>query len=211
MVSLMDFTALTQLQRLTISQNFNVVFPLVPPSLQRLNFVYCNIQKGLTTRSHANLKSSTLPELTELGLARFAGLRHEQLLALLSASEGKVERLNLDGCVELGAKDIRSLIEAGHLSNVVRLMLQDCAVDDTTAELIATKLQHLKSIDLRSTKITGVGVKALVLKPHTKLERLVLTNCNAVSRDALDLVMAHGIRLDYGFPGGRDSKRRLPG
>lgn len=130
-------------------------------------------------------------------LTDFTDLTLNGLLSLLSASKGKLESLNIESCAQLEPKDINRLVESSYLEEVTRLTLCKLSINDSTAELVAQKLPSLKNIDLSLTRVTGIGVKALVLKPHSKLERLVLTGC-LLDRDVIDFAIAHGITVDHG-------------
>lgn len=131
-----------------------------------------------------------------------------RLHALLSFGKGKLELLNLKNC-NFQAQDIRSLILDGFLKNVNQLSLAGLPVDDECAELLANNLHHLKFLDLASTRVTGVGVKALVLRPSDKLERLNLMLCSLVSIDAVAFARSHGIQTSYGFPETTKNARKL--
>lgn len=142
---------------------------------------------------------SPLPEMKNLLLSSYYSMEPTRLLALLSPGKGKLELLNLKDC-NLQAQDISSLIQDGFLKNVIQLSLAGLPVNDACVELLATNLHHLKCLDLSSTRVTGVGVKALVLRPTVKLERLNLMLCTSVSVDAVHFARSHGIQTTYCFP-----------
>lgn len=192
-----DFTNLSELHQLNMVRNSGVVFPRLPPSLQILNFWHCTPDRSLNQESNENLMSNILPELTDLVLTEFTDLTLNGLSSLLSASNGKLESLDIESCVQLEPKDINTLLESNFLEKVTHLTLCKLSINDSTAELVAQNLPRLKNIDLSQTRVTGIGVKALVLKPHSRLERLVLTGC-LLDRDVIDFVLAHGITVDHG-------------
>lgn len=177
--------------------NSGLVFPRLPPSLQILNLWHCSTNRRLGQEGNENLISNSLPELTDLALAEFTDLTLNGLLSLLSASKGKLESLDIESCVQLELKDINTLVESSYLEEVTHLRLCQLSLNDSTAELVAQNLPRLKNIDLSRTRVTGIGVKALVLKPQSRLERLVLTGC-LLDRDVIDFAIAHGITVDHG-------------
>lgn len=142
---------------------------------------------------------SSLPEMKSLSLSSYYSMEPVRLLALLSRGKGNLKLLNLKNC-NLQAQDISSLVQDGFLKNVTQLILAGLPVNDACVELLAANLHHLKFLDLASTRVTGVGVKALVLKPSVMLERLNLMLCSLVSVDAVTFARSHGIQVTYGFP-----------
>lgn len=194
-----DFSVNPQLQRLDITNNQNIIFPRLPPSLLTLDLSNCIPSPLLDDLGLANVMDSSLPEMKSLSLSSYHSMEPNRLLALLSLGKGKLELLNLKNC-NLQAQDISSLIQDGFLKNVIQLNLAGLPVNDACAELLATNLPYLKFLDLSSTRVTGVGVKALVLRPSIKLERLDLMQCSSVSVDAVEFARSHGIHITYGFP-----------
>lgn len=192
-----NFTNLSELEQLKIVRNNNLVFPRLPPSLRMLNLRCCTTDRRLSQEGNDNLIGNSLPELEDLALTEFTGLTLNGLLSLLNASKGNLESLDIESCVQLESKDIDTLVESSYLEEVTRLKLCKLSINDSTAELIAQNLPRLKRIDLSLTRVTGIGVKALVLKPHSRLERLVLNGCR-LDRDVIDFAIAHGITVDHG-------------
>lgn len=192
-----DFNNLSELQQLNIVRNSGLVFPRLPPSLQILTLWHCTTDKRLSHEGNDNLISNRLPEMTDLVLTEFTDLTLNRLLSLLSASKGKLKTLDIESCIQLDTKDINTLVKSSYLAEVTRLTLCQLPINDSTAELVAQGLSRLKNLDLRLTRVTGIGVKALVLKPHTRLERLALGGCS-LDRDVVDFAIAHGITVDLG-------------
>lgn len=192
-----DFTNLSELQQLSMVRNSGLVFPRLPPSLQILTLWHCTTNRRLNQEGNDNLISNRLPELTDLVLTEFTDLTLNALLSLLSASKGKLKTLDIESCVHLETEDINTLVKSGYLEEVTRLAFCQLAINDSTAELISQNLPRLKSIDLSLTRVTGIGVKALVLKPHSRLERLNLTGL-VLSRDVIVFATTHGITIDHG-------------
>lgn len=194
-----DFSVAPKLQRLDITNNQNIIFPRLPTSLLDLNLSNCIPSPLLDDLGLANLMDSSLPEMKSLSLSSYHSMEPIRLLALLTLGKGKLELLNLKNC-NLQAQDISSLIQDGFLKNVIQLNLAGLPVNDGCVELLATSLPYLKFLDLSSTRVTGVGVKALVLRPSVKLERLNLMLCSSVSVDAVKFATSRGIHVTYGFP-----------
>lgn len=191
-----NFTNLSELEQLKIVRNNNLVFPRLPPSLRMLNLRCCTTDRRLGQEGNDNLIGNILPELEDLALTEFTGLTLNGLLSLLNASKGNLESLDIESCVQLESKDIDTLVESSYLEEVTCLKLCKLSINDSTAELIAQNLPRLKKIDLSLTRVTGIGVKAIVLKPHSRLERLVLNGCR-LDRDVIDFAIAHGITVDH--------------
>lgn len=191
-----NFTNLSELEQLKIVRNNNLVFPRLPPSLRMLNLRCCTTDRRLSQEGNDNLIGNILPELEDLALTEFTGLTLNGLLSLLNASKGNLESLDIESCVQLESKDIDTLVESSYLEEVTCLKLCKLSINDSTAELIAQNLPRLKKIDLSLTRVTGIGVKAIVLKPHSRLERLVLNGCR-LDRDVIDFAIAHGITVDH--------------
>lgn len=203
-LSHMNFTNLSELHQLKIVRNSDLVFPRLPPSLRTLNLRRCTTDRTLSQEGNENLISNSLPELTDLVLTEFLDLTLNGLLSLLRESKGKLESLDIESCVQLESKDINTLVESSYLEEVTRLTLCKLSIDDSTAELVAQNLPRLKNIDISLTRVSGIGVKAIVLKRHSRLERLILNGCR-LDRDVIDFAIAHGITVDHG-----DSIKDLP-
>ena len=134
-------------------------------------------------------------------------MSHHHLDCLLNSNKGNIEKLDLGGA-QASTSVIIDLIRADYLTNVSELALPWDAVDDGLCEHIATRLHCLKSLDLRSSrKLTGVGVKALVLKPHGKLERLKLDYCVSIDVDAVQFARSQGIEVSFKFEDSGKGKR----
>lgn len=195
----LDFSVIPKLQSLDITNGHDIAFPRLPPSLRALYLSSCIPSPLLDDLSFANVMDSSLPEMQRLSLSNYHSMEPTRLLELLSSGKGKLEMLNLKNC-NLQARDISSLIRDGFLNNVIQLSLAGLPVNDKCVELLATNLHHLKSLDLAYTRVTGVGVKALVQRPSAKLERLDLMQCSSVSFDAVTFARSHGIQVTYCFP-----------
>lgn len=174
------------------------MFPSLPSSLKELNLSGCYTISFRAPQSQSNLLGASLANLTSLSLASLS-ISLAALEALLEPSKGQLLKLDISDCFLIENSDITQLILRNHLDSVVELRLRKTLVNDNIAELIAKNLHHLKILDLGSTRVTGVGVKSLVVSPTIHLEALGLQNCTTVSVDAVDFARAKGINVTYGF------------
>ena len=81
-------------------------------------------------------------------------------------------------------------------------------VNDDVAEKLALHLPSLTTLDLSHTRVTGIGVKALVEKPGSKLKLLNLNHCRDVGRDAVEYARSRGINVSHRFPDSKDAKAK---
>ena len=200
-----DFTSLTKLHRLSLVDNGALGVPRLPSSLQFLEF------KGRADENNegpANMINSYLPDLRSL-LMDDTKFNSSHLSALLRPGKGNLEVLRIVNCCELTEANINSHIQEGFLDQVTKLDLAYSLVNDTTAELLASNCHHLKDLNLSSTKVTGVGVKALVLKPRGKLECLILAQCASVSIDAVEFARSRGIHVAFYFSVAKEKAKKV--
>lgn len=148
-------------------------------------------------RLQDSIYQNRLPNLKALQLAHTHSLTGDAVKSLLSANKGNLTLLNLAHCTKLEHMDIVSLIQSGYLRAITVLSLAGCDFTDETAQLLAEASPGLENLDTERTRVTGVGVKALVLKPGRKLKKLNLDSCRFVSADAVDLARASGIYVQF--------------
>ena len=153
-----------------------------------------------TTLSRHNILNTTLSNLSSLSLANVHSLQFCDLQSLLEPNKGNLKQLNINGCNQLGTASTLTLGDLGYLKEIVTLDLGDCDIDDKNIESLIGHLPRLRDLALEHTKITGVGVKAVVFKPNDKLEHLVLHNCHGVSPDAIEFARARGVKVECYFP-----------
>lgn len=197
----LDFTFLHQLQHLNISRLGARQFPQLPSNICTLsmaNWSASSIADVLL--QGVNFANFDLPQLTRLSLAEWSKLSSDDLQSCLIPSKGKVTHLDIGGCIGLSTANLEELITHGYFEAVEDLVLKSCNVDDKIAMLIARNIPRLKNLDLASTKITGVGVKALVVELEGKLEHLCLDECHSTSIDAVELARKLGVKVAFGFP-----------
>ena len=208
-VQRLDFSKHHQLQHLNISRLVAAIPPQLPPTVRALSMADCNCFPRIYGVSFADFD---LPQMIRLSLAGWSELSLVELQAYLIANQGKVTHLDVRGCIALSSANLKELIEHGYFEGVEELALKSCNIDDEIAMLIARNLPRLKNLDLACTKITGVGVKALVTGLEGKLEHLCLDGCHSTSIDVVELARAMGVKVAFGFPdplsGGRRIKQR---
>lgn len=185
------------------------VFPLLPPSLQKLVMFGCFECNLGSAQSHDNIVDSNMSNLTSLSMANVTTLHPLSLYALLESNKGNLKELNVNGCHEVDSASLSLLGKAGYLKEVVSLDVGNCNIDDRSVESLMTYVPRLRYLALERTKITGVGVKAAVLKPQDNLEHLFIHNCQDVSRDAVEFARARGVKVDYYFPDVSRSGKRV--
>ena len=135
-----------------------------------------------------------------LSIEHCYSIQGNQLFSLLQQSKSRLRIFNVTGCNQLTVEDLNRLVLEGFLDETIDLRLASTAVKDETLQLLAKNLHRIKTLNLSNTEITGIGIKALALKPHGRLENLALRWCNLVSVDAVDFAKACGIRVNYSFP-----------
>lgn len=166
----------------------------------------CNLG---STQSHDNIVDSNMSNLTSLSMANVTTLHPLSLYALLESNKGNLKELNVNGCHEVDSASLSLLGKAGYLKEVVSLDAGNCNIDDRSVESLMAYVPRLRYLALERTKITGVGVKAAVLKPQDNLEHLFIHNCQDVSRDAVEFARARGVKVDYYFPDVSRSGKRV--
>ena len=201
-----DFSNLHQLQHLDISRLNAILPPQLPSTIRAIAMAACNPFPGIQGVDFADFD---LPEMTRLSLAGWPGLSLSDLQACLLPAKGKVTQLDIGGCITLSSASLKELITQGYLEAAEDLVLRSCNVDDEIATLIARNLFRLKNLDLACTRITGVGVKALVIGLEGKLEHLCLDGCHSTNIDAVELARATGVKVAFGFPDPLSGGRRI--
>ena len=204
----LDFSNLHQLQHLDITRLVAQLPPQLPSSVHTFLMADCIPFPRISGIPFAGFD---LPQVTRLSLAGWSELSLSVLQACLLPNKGNLKHLDIGGCIALSIANLKELITQGYLEGVEDLVLKSCTLDDEIAMLIARNLPRLKNLDLAHTKVTGVGVKALIIGLQGKLERLDLDGCNSTSIDAVELARAMGVKVAFGFPdhlrGGRSIKQ----
>lgn len=202
-----DFSHSIFLEYLDISHVTMVAPPKLPVSLRSLDMSYCNHSNQ---RGAQPYEPSDLPNLSTLLLRDSFIYSTPQIIDLITTSKCRLQNVDLSIPYHNGL-DPTSLILNGYLSDVENLKLRAChAVGDEVASLLATKLLKIQQLDLSRTRITGVGVKALLTGLAGKLTWLELDECSSTSIDAVELARSMGVRVSYNFPDVRGSRQIRP-
>ena len=194
----LDLSTLRQLQHLDLTALGPVLFPKLPSSLRTLiisDWHSCAFDNPVSQR---HIGEANLERLTNLSVG--CGFLSGDLLKILKPNKGKTTTLNLFHCTNLQYNDLIELVDSDYLTDVVDLTLRALPVDDHIAELLASQSCALQSLDVGHTKITGVGVKSLLLKEGCKLKQLNLKGCHSVGIDAVEWARAQGVSITFTFP-----------
>ena len=207
----LDFTNLHQLQHLSLSRLRARLPPQLPSTISTLSMASCCCHPHVhgPPIQDVSFADFDLPQLTRLSLAEWSKLSLGDLQSCLIPGKGKVTHLDIGGCIALSTANLKELITYGYLEAIENLVLKSCNVDDEIAMLIARNIPRLKTLDLACTKITGVGVKALVIGLEGKLENLCLDGCHSTSIDAVELARKLGVKVAFGFPDPLTGGRRI--
>lgn len=167
----------------------SLVFPRLPRSIKSLDvsgWYKCSV--GISA-SQENLSRTSLDELVSLSMSGLLHLSTTDLFTLLAPNKGNLRLLDLSE-TEI---DVKQLATAGYLSGVTELSLNTTRVDDETLEVLASSLPNLTTLAVSSTRVTGVGIRALTKKPERQMERLNLDFCNFVGADAVVYARSLGV------------------
>ncbi|TKA59758.1 hypothetical protein B0A49_09397, partial [Cryomyces minteri] len=158
----LDFSVLTKLEHLRLEDFPLNPYPRLPNSLRSLTM---DVHRG--TSHLANLTHSYLPLLTELELSGcFALVVVQHLQEVIQQRRGStvvtdafpsLRKLSLDA--DTSYNQLQDLEWA---RNVEELRLQATALTDAVVEQLPMLFPRLTRLDLSRTRVTGVGVKAIV-------------------------------------------------
>ena len=176
-------------------------FPRLPSGLRHLDFGKCFHSCEFTGASEENIRNAQLAELTSL-LLPYAQIGLDSLRTLMEPSKGNIKILNLCSLPEVLTNQtmIQLLLDRDHCKSLVELDVSRNQLKDSFFEHIAQNCPRLQDLNASHDRsLTGVGVKALILKPGEKLKRLNLEHCDRVGIDAVELARANGIQVTYHF------------
>ena len=194
-----NFAALHKLESLDIS-GVMMAPPLeLPSSIHTLNIS--------RSRLLSDMVKWEASQLVRLSMAHNLQVTAGWLLEILDPNKGNL--IYLDASVTMYDQSMyRLLAEGGYLGKVEELKFNYCDVDDEVAIAIAENCPVLKRLSLANTKVSGVGVKAIVTALEGKLEYLDLDGCKQTSYDAVEWARSKVVRVDFSFPdGGRGGKK----
>lgn len=124
------------------------------------------------------------------------------LLLMENSSESPpsyLERLAIRA-PQVSPEGLTSILQQQRLTRLKSLDLsfcQDCV--DANADVVAASMKHLRKLDLSRTKVTGVGIKALV-DGLPDLHHLTLKECGKVGNDAVEWARKKGLVVPFCSP-----------
>jgi hypothetical protein len=211
-----DLSIFKELRVLSIKNMVCELCPCFPPTLESLELNglkwRLNIDEGDRDLDH--MERNDFSSLRSLTIRPWRCHLSVFLNAVLQDSENRTKKLFLEGFKETEdpLTTLAAIIISGCLANVTELGLLDCEIDNVLADLIATHCPHLESLDAScNPKLTGVGVKALILRKGTKvrtnLAYINLDECTGVGKDAVDWARLMGLKIDFRFKEMKGSNR----
>lgn len=183
-------------------------FPCLPDTLQSLTM---NITWGIGNASNlANhyMERNNFSSLTSLTVSSARNLRPEVLHALMESGAEKLRKCHLShfDC----RVDFLPIINAGFLSEVIDLRLSNAELTNSIAEAVAKHCPRLQIFDAsHNEKLTGVGIKALMLKEGDKLARLKIDHCVAVGIDAVEFARSMGAEVKFSLADNSKGGKRI--
>ena len=166
----------------------------LPASLKSIS-----LERSECAANVTNPHSSQIPELTTISLCRYVHRSGPMSIrALLASSSGNLEMLNLSH-MSADRSYMSAVFQEPVLRNVEALGLAELHVTDDNLAYLASVASRLKYINLSSTSVSGVGVKALVNGCKDTLTWIKLENCSKVSADAIEWARSLGIEVSYNF------------
>lgn len=187
-----NFSSLSKLRQLLVQMDFE---PSLPTSLQDLTM----LGHFRTAEDPEQWKQCSLPNLRAFAAEPYKQSMNRYLPDPETAPDTKLHCLSFARCIEEYFRPfIRQSCLTWYFSELTSLKIQDCDIDDETLEHVAAYCPRLTILNIRENpKVTGVGVKALVLKPGDKLQTLDLTHCTNVSMDAVEWARTKGLDVTY--------------
>ena len=183
-----NFATLHNLESLDIS-GVEMSPPLeLPSSIHTLN-----ISKSILASDMVKWEAS---RLVRLSMAHNIRVTAGRLLETLDPNKGNLIYLDTSA-TQYEQSMYRWLAEGGYLKKVEELKFNNCDVDDGVAIAIAENCSVLKRLSLANTKISGVGIKAIVTALEGKLEYLNLDGCKNTAYDAVEWTRSKGVRVAF--------------
>ncbi|KAK5055176.1 hypothetical protein LTR84_012925 [Exophiala bonariae] len=133
----------------------------------------------------------------------------EYLAASLMPAPGdtKLSELRLSVNPE-HADTVLQLLGSGSARKLRLLKLDGCQwLKDNHSGIFTTHLPELEDLTLGAAAITGVFIMDLIKAPRSRLKKVQLTNCNAVSGDIKPWAQGHGVNLTIKKPGITNGQR----
>lgn len=195
-----SFAALHKLESLDIS-GVDMAFPLeLPSSLHALNINKAQFREGV--------EEWEASRLVRLSMAHIVDFHASWMIEVLKRNQWNLVYLEASAILFHQSQYIMPVTE-GWLAKVEELKLNDCLVNDILAIAIAENCPVLRRLSLANTKVSGVGVKAVVTALGGKLEYLNLDGCRYTAYDAVEWARSKGIRVAFSFPESRRGGKKL--
>jgi len=151
--------------------------------------------------------TQTLKDIPNLTLLQSVILQEQTCLSFAQVNQvfgvdedikdaSQLETLQLD--IPLWTKDsVATILCHPRLKDLSHLALLDCrAIDDEVATTIAAQGKKLKSLRVPSSRMTGVGLKALV-QACPSLAYINVDGCQAISLDAVQWAKGQGVTVAW--------------
>ena len=193
-----DFSIVRNLEYLDLSHVRSISRVCLPTSVCSLNMTGCILPY--------TQQAPVLPNLLSLSIGSSISISMLMLRDILATNEVKLRTLDICAA-PFTPGDITALISVGYLAGIEELKIRNTFHDDEVAILLAHNLPNLRFLDLGRTRVTGVGVKALITELKGKLEWLGLDECMHTSIDAVKLARSMGVKVSYRFPDPKGSKK----
>lgn len=195
-----NFATLQKLESLDIS-GLHMGYPLeLPSSIHTLDISKCRLGSGII--------ECNASRLVQLSVAHGVSCTVESLLGLLEANKGNLVYLDTSS-TEYDQSLYKLLTDNGYLVKVEELKFNNADADDELAIAIAENCPVLKRLWLANTKVSGVGVKAIVTALEGKLEYLNLDGCKHTSIDAVEWARSKGVGVAFSFNDRRRGGKKI--
>ncbi|KAL8763886.1 MAG: hypothetical protein Q9194_007233 [Teloschistes cf. exilis] len=197
-ISSPNLTAMTHLEELRLRDCYGILYPQALPSLRILRV--CGHRVLIQPSSHGEIPGYRGPSLVELTVKDNHFSEILLITRLLGSRNGTLRTLKISGCNRVNLSWLLvKIMQRGALDEVVDLDLSATDVTDHAIEISTPILRKLRCISLDRTNVTGIAVKALILKPGTKLEYLGISECDRISADAVEFARKQpGLTLKSG-------------
>ncbi|KAI6709791.1 hypothetical protein JHW43_007682 [Diplocarpon mali] len=192
--SFVDATNWTNLERLDLTNTKITTLPALPPTLKHLVLS----ENPKLKLANSEERPIILPLLQSFECHSTA-LDGEALSFILGASikAGNLKILKAGGRLLNGRPHLVTN-EFPASESVEELSLASMDIGDNVALEVVGLYPNVKKLDMASTRITGVAVKAFV---ENGLEWLKMNHCESVSVDAIDWARGQGVEVIHNFVG----------
>ena len=195
-----SFATLHKLESLDIS-GVDMAFPLgLPSSLHTLNINKARLREGI--------EEWEASQLVRLSVAHSVAFNAFWLIEVLECNQWNLVYLDVSA-IPYHQSQYVCLVSEGWLAKVEELKFNNCLVDDELAIAIAEGCPVLRRLSLANTKVSGVGVKAVVTALEGKLEYLNLDGCKNTAYDAVEWARSKGVRVAFSISEPRRGGKKL--